>query len=237
MPAVPEDSEEEPEPEPEPEQQFRDRSRPQPQQRRVEVVEDEEPEESSASDEEAVGIDDRRAAQALGGKRPRPNTMRSPDLGSEESEDEEEEEPIQKRQRTSPAPQRQPAKRSKPQPKKKRHSSGSDRDDDAAIEITVQRFVNNFPQGADEEEDVQQEIPFANRGGETVVDVFAQVCEEVISTALEQFHDLVASSDDPEKKKEYRIKMRAVAAYREELTSRLLQHVSAVHVWVRNTTC
>lgn len=236
IPAVPEESEGEREEEPSDEARIRP-----PQQRpgmvRKEAVaveeeeeEEEEPEESDHSDEGAVEIDDRRAAQSIGVKRPRPNTTRSPELGSEQSEDSQPEEPVQKRHRRSPAAQRQPAKRPKPQPKQKRHSSGSDRDDDAAIEITVQRFVNNFAQGADDEDELQQEIPFANRGGETVVDVFSQVCEEMISSTLENLQKMLQSSDDLGKKKELRVKIRAIGAYREELNSRLLQHVSAPHV-------
>ncbi|KFG80564.1 mannosylphosphorylation protein (Mnn4) [Metarhizium anisopliae] len=239
IPAVPEESEGEREEEPSDEA----RTRP-PQQRpgmaRKEAVvveeeeeeeEEEEPEESDHSDEGAVEIDDRRAAQSIGVKRPRPNKTRSPELGSEQSEDSQPEEPVQKRHRRSPAAQRQPAKRPKPQPKQKRHSSGSDRDDDAAIEITVQRFVNNFAQGADDEDELQQEIPFANRGGETVVDVFSQVCEEMISSTLENLQKMLQSSDDLGKKKELRVKIRAIGAYREELNSRLLQHAIHLNHW------
>ncbi|OAA40578.1 mannosylphosphorylation protein (Mnn4) [Metarhizium rileyi] len=205
-----------------------------PTQRRPDMTaeEEEEPEESGHSDEGAVEIDDRRAAQSLGAKRPRPNVTRSPELDSEESEDNEPEGPLQKKRRQSPATQRQPTKRPKPQPKRKmRQSSGSDRDDDAAIEIVVQRFVNNFAQGGDEEDELQQEIPFANRGGETVVDVFSQVCEEVISSTLDNLRQLVQSSDDSGKKKELRIKMRAIEAYKEELNSRLLQHAIHLNHW------
>ncbi|KAG8411625.1 hypothetical protein J3458_015685 [Metarhizium acridum] len=237
IPAVPEESEEERGEEPSNEGRIRPPQRPEMARKEAVVVEEEEeeeeeePEESDHSDEEAVEIDDRRAAQSIGAKRPRPNKTRSPELGSEESEDSQPEEPVQKRHRRSPATQRQPAKRPKPQAKKKRHSSGSDRDDDAAIEITVQRFVNNFAQAADDEDELQQEIPFANRGGETVVDVFSQVCEEVISSTLENLQKMLRSSDDLGKKKELRVKMRAIGAYREELNSRLLQHAIHLNHW------
>lgn len=59
------------------------------------------------------------------------------------------------------------------------------------------------------------------------MDVFAQVCEEVISSVLDQLQRLAAETDDGDKKKECRIKMRAIEAYGEELSSRLLQHVSS----------
>jgi hypothetical protein len=127
----------------------------------------------------------------------------------------------------------------KPAPKQRRRrrsaAEGNDEvaedgdDDNAAIEITVQRFVNLKKRGgADDGEDpLHSEIPFANRSGESTVDVFAQVCEEVINNTMGQFHELLSSSAaDAAKKKEFRIKMRAIEAYKEELNSRLLQHVS-----------
>lgn len=174
----------------------------------------------------------------------------------EEQQDEEQqdEEPAPKRRRgrpsKSPAVQKHPARKpkpklqkqpsqatqkrkrsSKPETAKSRRESGDgygdgDGDDDA-IEITVQRFVNNKRRHSDSGPDpLHAEIPFANRSGETVVDVFAQVCEEVIAATLAQLGQLADAADGAAKKKECRIKMRAVEAYREELSARLLQHVS-----------
>lgn len=187
--------------------------------------------EDEQSDEGAVAIDEKQAAKALGQKRPRPSTTaaRSPELGSEEptesDEDDIPEEPAPKRKRPktsiSPATQRQPKRKLKT--KRPRNSDSSGGDDDQAIEITVQRFVNNTV--GDDDDELQAEIPFANRGGETVVDVFAQVCEEVISTKIAKLEQVARNSDDNDEKKECRIKIRAIGAYREELNSRLLQHV------------
>lgn len=70
------------------------------------------------------------------------------------------------------------------------------------------------------------EIPFANRTGESAVDVLSQVCQEVMERTLGQLHELLSATEEPAKKKEYRIKMRAIDAYKEELSARLLQHVS-----------
>lgn len=118
----------------------------------------------------------------------------------------------------------------RPQPKKartkKRHSDQSE-GDGGMIEITVQRFVN-LKKRSNEDDDLdplQNEMAFMNHGGESVIDVFAQVCDEVISTTLEQLQEVSASAEDLAKKKEYRIKTRAIEAYREELKSRFLQHV------------
>lgn len=92
----------------------------------------------------------------------------------------------------------------------------------------MQRFANNRRRdGEDADADpLQTEIPFANGSGASAVDVFAQVCEEVIAATLEQFEELGSAAEDPAKRKECRVKMRAIEAYREELSSRLLQHVS-----------
>ncbi|KAG6243075.1 hypothetical protein E4U25_002067 [Claviceps purpurea] len=197
-------------------------------------------EESEPSDEEAVQVSAREAATVIGQKRPRPSTTTSTELGSDDDDDDDNDnstsQPSSYRQKhKSPATQRQPAKRSRQHSqqsqskRKKRHSSSSEQNDDAAVEITVQRFVNNFQR--DEDDELQQEIPYANRAGETVVDVFAQVCEEVISSVLDQLQRLAAETDDGDKKKECRIKMRAIEAYGEELSSRLLQHAIHLNHW------
>ncbi|CAM1504597.1 Fc.00g021880.m01.CDS01 [Cosmosporella sp. VM-42] len=213
---------------------------------------DEEPvaEHEATELEEAEEIDEVEAAKTLGRKRPRRSLQAgSPELGSAGVE---EEEPAPKRRRgrptRSPAAQRQSAPKSKaerrpgPQAKSKavvkpkgaakpRRESGEG--DGPSIEITVQRFVNIKKQildEADEDDPLQSEMAFANRG-ETVVDVFAQVCTEVIDATLGQFQDLLSNTDDKAKKKEFRIKMRAIEAYKEELNSRFLQHAIHLNDW------
>lgn len=138
--------------------------------------------------------------------------------------------PVKSRKRVEAQPQDSNDENEEPQPKKaktkKRHSDQSE-GDGGTIEITVQRFVNHKRRG-NEDDDVdplQNEMAFVNYGGESVIDVFAQVCDEVISTTLEQFQEVASGAEDAAKKKEYRIKMRAIEAYREELKSRFLQHV------------
>ncbi|PON28346.1 hypothetical protein TGAM01_v202840 [Trichoderma gamsii] len=124
----------------------------------------------------------------------------------------------------------------RPQPKKartkKRHSDQSE-NDGGMIEITVQRFVNLKKRGNEDDDldPLQNETTFMNHGGESVIDVFAQVCDEVISTTLEQLQEVSASAEDLAKKKEYRIKTRAIEAYREELKSRFLQHAIHLNHW------
>ncbi|KAL7926262.1 hypothetical protein ACQKWADRAFT_282241 [Trichoderma austrokoningii] len=123
-----------------------------------------------------------------------------------------------------------------PKPKraktKKRHSDQSV-GDGGMIEITVQRFINLKKHGNEDDDldPLQNEMAFMNHGGESVIDVFAQVCDEVISTTLEQLHELSASAEDLAKRKEYRIKTRVIEAYREELKSRFLQHAIHMNHW------
>lgn len=207
VPTIPEDDElHEPAPE-----QHSDTEPPQP-----------EPELDDDSPAEEIGAEE--AANALR----RPRLTSSPELGSADVAEAPPKRP-RGRPSKSPAKQRQPARKpkAKAQAPRRKRTAKDDVDDDSkdgdAIEITVQRFVNH--KRRDSSDPLQTEIPFANRSGETVVDVFAQVCDEVIATTLAQFEQLLEEADNA-KKKEYRIKMRAIEAYREELNSRLLQHVS-----------
>jgi hypothetical protein len=218
-------------------------------------MEDEAAERELGDDEQAEQIGEAEAARTIGKKRPRRSERTSsPLLGSHDGEDE----PPAKRGRgrgrpaagTSPATQKQGAPKgksksqkkpaaskptatipaakakAKPSPKKRRKSG----EEDAVIELTVQRFVNHKRRAGGEDGDgvdpLQLDIPFANRTGESAVDVFAQVCDEVIGNTLEQFERMANSATDAARRKEFRIKTRAVEAYREVLSARLLQHVS-----------
>uniref|UniRef100_A0A0B7JPK0 Inner kinetochore subunit AME1 domain-containing protein n=1 Tax=Bionectria ochroleuca TaxID=29856 RepID=A0A0B7JPK0_BIOOC len=133
-------------------------------------------------------------------------------------------------------------------PPKPRRTSGARRKSDEgsvedggegenAIEVTVQRFVNFRKRRRDDDEEaddidpLQLDIPFANSSRENAVDVFAQVCEEVIGNTLSQFEQHAQNAPDAAKKKEFRIKIRAVEAYREVLKSRLLQHAIHLNHW------
>ncbi|KAF7549669.1 hypothetical protein G7Z17_g6240 [Cylindrodendrum hubeiense] len=240
---VADDEATEEEPEEEPEQEF-----------------EEEPEPEAEAEEapEAEEIDETEAAKTLGRKRPRRSLPpQSPELGSGVFE-EAEEEPVPKRRRgrvaNSPATQKQPAPKPKPKPKVKpqpqrtsprskakpapkpkttrKPARESGEGGDATIAVTVQRFVNvkNQAEGEDAEDPLQSEVPFATHG-ETAVDVFSQVCMEVIKSTLGQLEEAIGATEDKAKKKEYRIKMRAIEAYREELKSRLLQHAIHLNDW------
>ncbi|KAF4429422.1 hypothetical protein FACUT_9165 [Fusarium acutatum] len=215
----------------------------------VEKVEEEPAAEEEPQEEEEVAeaIGAVEAAKAIGRKRPRRSLpSQSPVAEPEEQEVEEEaEEPAAKRRRgrpsRSPATQKQPATKPKPTksksrttqekplPKQVRRTKQAAKErrvsDGSAIEITVQRFVNvkNFIKGDDEEEDhLAADLPFTTTGV-TAVDVFAQACLEVIDGTVAKLFETLQNTEEKDKKKECRIKIRALEAYKEELTSRLLQ--------------
>jgi hypothetical protein len=131
----------------------------------------------------------------------------------------------------TPKPKGQPRQRNKKQ--KQKQTGGDDEDGEAneastlPIDITVQRFVNlkDNDDGAADPLQAAATIPYINHSGESAVDVFAQVCEEVIGYTLAQYEELASNTDEPARKKECRVKVRALEAYREELSSRSLQHV------------
>jgi hypothetical protein len=201
-------------------------------------------------EEVAEAIDPVEAAKTIGRKRPRRSLpSQSPVAEPDEQEvEEEQEEPAAKRRRgrpsRSPATQKQPATKPKPTksksrtaqekplPKQVRRTKQAAKErrvsDGSAIEVTVQRFVNvkKFIKGDDEEEDhLAADLPFTTTGV-TAVDVFAQACLEVIDGTVAKLLEALQNTEEKDKKKECRIKIRALEAYKEELTSRLLQLVS-----------
>ncbi|KAF5712188.1 hypothetical protein FMUND_8610 [Fusarium mundagurra] len=209
-----------------------------------EPVAEEEPQEEV---ETAEAIDAIEAAKTIGRKRPRRSLpSHSPAAEPDEQEQEvETEEPAAKRRRgrpsRSPATQKQPATKPKPTksksrttqekplPKQVRRTKQAAKErrvsDGSAIEVTVQRFVNvkKFIKGDDEEEDhLAADLPFTTTGV-TAVDVFAQACLEVIDGTVARLLEALQNTEEKDKKKECRIKIRALEAYKEELTSRLLQ--------------
>ncbi|QGI61154.1 uncharacterized protein FFMR_04088 [Fusarium fujikuroi] len=210
-----------------------------------EPVVEEEPQEE---EEAAEAIDAVEAAKTIGRKRPRrslpsQSPVAEPD---EQAEEEEVQEPAAKRRRgrpsRSPATQKQPAAKPKPTksksrttqekplPKQVRRTKQAAKErrvsDGSAIEVTVQRFVNvkKFINGDDDEEEDQlaADLPFTTTGV-TAVDVFAQACLEVIDSTVAKLLEALQNTEEKDKKKEYRIKIRALEAYKEELTSQLLQ--------------
>ena len=193
----------------------------------------EEEQQSPADEGRAEEIDVHEAARRIGRKRPWPSPQRevSPELNSGAPEKGlPATKKRKKRQQESPARQAQP-KTQKPKPRKSTVRKG---DGGEAIPITVQRYTKRAHRNEDDTDAdiLSTEIPFANRGGVNVIDVLAQMCEEVLDSNLETLHKATLQAADSATKKEYRTKLRALEAFQEELRTRLLEHVStpAVHL-------
>lgn len=207
---------------------------------------------------EAEEIDVHEAARRIGRKRPRASPAReeSPELNAEpvdKAEPARKRRQQQKRLQESPAKQAQPKKvqpkvqRRKPQSRKSTSTSterrGRDGDGDGggggrgeAIPIIVQRYTKPVNANQDEDSDADilgaAEIPFANRGGVNVIDVLAQMCDEVVESNLETLHKATMQAADSATRKEYRTKLRALEAFQEELRTRLLEHVSFFSIYL-----
>ena len=179
------------------------------------------------------GSDERRESPELG-----TNPVEEPEQPEQEEVEEQDEQRTAKRRRgkASPAKQKLPVvkkkraqapskAKGKPQRRKGRTSDAAPAEDEGrkaehAIDITVQHFVNM-------NEAAKTDIPFANRQGDpSVIDVFAQVCEEVVEHTLGQLGAVAEAAQESGDRKACVIKMRAIEAYWGELSSRLLQHVS-----------
>lgn len=213
----------------------------QPSEYEVEEVEESVVDQTAADDaveaQEAEEVDDREAARHLGRKRRRRDKAASPELMSEEVIDE----PSAKRSRAvpppklkkrSPAKQRQPkVPRAKPSKQTSAHRKKSGDAAQQPISVKIQRFTK--PRRLDEDDPeaddiLNTEIPFANRGGVNAVDVLAQMCEELISTSLQNLKDNFDNAQDAATKKELRVKLRALEAFQEELRTRFLEHTIAL---------
>ncbi|RYO93197.1 hypothetical protein DL764_008024 [Monosporascus ibericus] len=183
---------------------------------------------SDADIEQAEEIDAHEAARRIGRKRPRASPAReeSPELTSERVEDvEPAKKRLQKRAQQSPAKQAQPKiQKPKGKPSVRRRKDGE------AIPITVQRYTKHAHLNEDDTDAdiLNSDIPFANRGGVNVIDVLAQMCDEVIESSLETLHQAAAQAADSAAKKEFRTKLRAIEAFQEELRTRLLEHTIAL---------
>lgn len=208
------------------------------------IVEERDHDESLAEE-----VDANEAAQRLGRKRPRRSPRRSSPEPDSTVVDEDREEPLSKRRRKqsqkSPAKQKQGRPKAAPKAKdsspkaapKRRKKRGSDNAEvEERVSIPVQRFTKGaqLAEGDDNDIDVLAlDIPFTGRGGVNTVDVLTQMCDEIIGTSLDTLKEGVRNAQDASTKKEYRVQLRALEAYQEELRSRLLQHVGVnVPVWI-----
>ncbi|KAI1465466.1 uncharacterized protein F4812DRAFT_438847 [Daldinia caldariorum] len=198
-----------------------------------EEPQEEAPEKAAAPNEEAEAIDVQTAARKIGRKRPRASPPReaSPELHSRvEDEHERPAKKIRKKKaRGSPAVQSHP-KPPKEKKKKKDKQPPKRRSDGGAIPIIVQRYTKRMHLNEDDTNGdiLNAEIPFSNRGGVNVIDVLSQVCDEVVESSLETLHEAAVKAKDSATKKEFRTKLRALEAFKEELRTRLLEHTIAL---------
>lgn len=153
----------------------------------------------------------------------------SSELGSEPSF----EEPAGKRRRKaaekrSTKKQAQPkanAQKTKPATRRRRSTETTG----PAVSVEVQRFV--APEVEENEDDdaalLVTEIPESDRKGVNAIDVLSQMCEEIVGHGIESLEQAVANAQNSAEKKEFRTKLRALEAFREELRTRFLEHVSS----------
>jgi hypothetical protein len=96
------------------------------------------------------------------------------------------------------------------------------------VPVTVHRFTKALVYNEDETDAdiLNTDIPHAKRSGVNTVDVLAQICEEVLSSAIGTLEDGGQAAENAALRREYRIKLRAIEAFQEELRARLLELVS-----------
>jgi hypothetical protein len=223
-------------------------------QERQHPANEEEPEtqadESQAQADDAEEIDIHEAVRKLGRKRRRQG-LDEPEDGVPEHAAQPSSEPKQKRRRRraelgSPAKQKQGKLMTKAKVKPTSKPTGSkprdqeqnvrgkakeapdvEDDVDGAIPITVQRFTKkvHYAEGESDTDILHSDIPYSSRGGVNTIDVLSQMCEEVIESSLNTLQNGVQAVADSSTRKEYRIKLRALEAFQEELRTRFLQHV------------
>lgn len=151
--------------------------------------------------------------------------------------------------RPSPVKQRQPKTAQAAPPRRSAQTATLDavyevgRDDEEAdelfraIPITVQRFVTSTSsrrRSSQQQDDEGEPDPLAldqaalppKPDGANVVDVLAQLCDEVMAARLARLEERLAAAPDKGARKTLRIKYRAVMAFRSEIMGRLLEHVS-----------
>lgn len=183
--------------------------------------------------EEAQEINDTDAALRIGKKRPRRSeSALSPEL----SPDSPGEKVVKRLRKAPPTKTKSPAKQRQPKPPRAKPNKPAaprkkkDEDTAGAVAIKIQRFTQPKPQADDDdsgdEDPLSSTIPYASRSGVNAVDVFAQMCEEIMGKSVEKIKEGIRTAEDTAVKKELRVKLLALQAFREEVRTRLLEHVS-----------
>jgi hypothetical protein len=181
--------------------------------------------------EEAEAIDDEQAAILLKENRGRRISRNipeeSPDLDSPEIP----RVPVATKRKGKARPGSSPVKQSHPkQPSAKTKSQTSKKSKvrlGSPIPVTVHRLTRAPMYDEDElhADILNAEIPRTKRGGVNAIDVFSQICQEIIGAGLDTLEDGFNRCEDQVLKREYKTKLRAVEAFGDELQARLLEHV------------
>jgi hypothetical protein len=146
------------------------------------------------------------------------------------------------RQPSPPPPEPQTRAQPKPKPKSKpkrqprKSKAANDEDGErpsGSVPVTVQRFAKprRAPEAVEDEDEpiadlINEEIPFANRGGVNAVDVLSKLCEELIEAYMDKLEERGRAAEDAATRREQKTMYRALEAFQEELRTRLLEHVS-----------
>lgn len=194
--------------------------------------------------EEAQEINDTDAALRIGKKRPRRS---EPAISPELSPDIPDEKVAKRLRKAPPTKTKSPAKQRQPKPPRaKSNKPGAPRkkkaeDTVGAVAIKIQRFTQPKPQADDDdsgdEDPLSSTIPYASRSGVNAVDVFAQMCEEIMGRSVEKIKEGIRTAEDTAIKKELRVKLLALQSFREEVRTRLLEHVSQSFSFRGDTVC
>ncbi|GAP84389.1 putative AT hook domain-containing protein [Rosellinia necatrix] len=180
--------------------------------------------EAEADHEKAQEVDDHEAAQRIGQKRRRvsPRQRRSPDaVDDADPPTLAIERPARKRQARHKI---SPAKQSQPKPiKRKKKPPARRKSDGDSIPVTVQRYTKPLRRNdSDADEDIlNADIPFTDHKSPNVIDVVLQMCEESLDKYLSTLHEEASQADGSANRKIYRIKLRTVEAFQEELRTQL----------------
>jgi hypothetical protein len=196
-------------------------------------VEDEEEEVEHAGvaelqSDEAQEIDQREAAARLGRKRSRKGEfVPSPELDSLPLEEAVPAKRRRRHRRASPASQKQPQTQKNKKKLTKQQSKTKDRERGDPVPVAVQRFTKPIYRSEDgtDTDILNAEIPFANVGGVNVIDVLLQICMELIDGFLSNLQEQAANAEDSTARRQVRTMSRTLEAFREELQTRLLEHV------------
>lgn len=107
------------------------------------------------------------------------------------------------------------------------------------ISVPVQRFTRFRAAGGNEsdEDELVSGIPFSSRDGVTSVDILRQLCEEVTVGVLRTLKEKAGEAEDAATRRELKTKIRALEAFREELRTKLIEHVSLLVLATPRWTC